>query len=279
MSASMSSLSLDHVGYVAASLPLLRATMQRLGFAPTEPALLMRANPETGELESLQQQSCHAVFARSYIEFSAVMTDDPSHHLAVYRARGDGLHILALGTPDVPATQARCVLEGVPVTAPARAARPIDYGSLHGEARFEWFMAQPASAPEGLVCWVRNLTPQLVFQPAVSQHPNGALDVVEVQVEAPDLAAATERYGRWLGAAPVRTGDGLVFELEGGRLRLRAGARERFAGLVVRVRSLAICAALLRAADLPYREEPGYLTVPEAAAGGAVMVFTEGPVG
>ena len=279
MNASMSSLSLDHVGYVAESLPRLRATMQRLGFAPTEPALLMRANPETGALESLQQQSCHAVFGRSYIEFSAVMTDDPSHHLAVYRARGDGLHILALGTMDVAATQARCVREGVPVTPPARAARQIDYGGLHGEARFEWFMAQPASAPEGLVCWVRNLTPQLVFQSAVSQHPNGALDVIEVQVEAPDLAAAAARYGRWLGVTPVHSDDGLVFELEGGRLRLRVGKRERFAGLVVRVRQLATCEALLRTASLPYRAEPGRLTVPEAAAGGAVMVFTEGPAG
>ncbi len=214
MSVSMPSLSLDHVGYVAASLPQLRATMQRLGFAPTEPALLMRANPETGALESLQQQSCHAVFGRSYIEFSAVMTDDPSHHLAVYRARGDGLHILALGTTDVAATHARCIREGVPVTPPARAARQIDYGSLHGEARFEWFMAQPASAPEGLVCWVRNLTPQFVFQPEVSQHPNGALDVVEVQVEASDLAAAAARYGRWLGAEQRPYGKDATFVQE-----------------------------------------------------------------
>lgn len=275
MSDAVDSLSLDHVGYVAESLGPLRATMQRLGFAPTEPALLMRANPQTGALESLQQESCHAVMGRSYIEFSAVLTADPAHHLAAYRARGDGLHILALGAADVGAAQARCVLGGVPVTAPARAARHIAYGSLHGEARFEWFMATPESAPEGLICWVRNLTPQLVFQPEVTQHPNGALDLVEVQIEAraPDVAAA--RYAGWLGMAPTRTQDGLLFELEGGRLRLQAGSRDRYAGLVVRVRDLGACERLLRAAGLPVRAEPGRLAVPETVAGGAVMVFTD----
>ena len=279
MSAPARVASLDHVGYVAASMPALRATMRRLGFAPTEPTLLMRANPHTGELESLQQESCHAVFGRSYIELSAVLTADPAHHLAAYRARGDGLHILALGAADVAAAHARCVERGVPVTAPARAARRIDYGSLHGEARFEWFMVLPDSAPEGLICWVRNLTPQLVFQPEISRHPNGALDVVEVQIEALDAEAAASRYAGWLGSAPTRTDDGLLFELEGGSLRLRAGPRDRYAGLVIRVQDLAACERLLRAANLPIDVQPGRLTVPESVAGGAVMVFTEGPAG
>lgn len=279
MISAVASLSLDHVGYVAGSMEALRRTMQRLGFAPTEPALLMRANPHTGALESLQQESCHAVFGRSYIEFSAVLTADPAHHLAAYLARGDGLHILALGAADVAAAQSRCVQNNVPVTVPARAARRIDYGSRHGEARFEWFMVLPNSAPEGLICWVRNLTPQLVFQPEVSRHPNGALDVVEVQIEARDLDLAASRYAVWLGSAPALTPDGLSFQLEGGRLRLRAGPRDRYAGLVVRVQDLAACESLLRAAALPIAVQPGRLTVPEAAAGGAVMVFTEGPAG
>lgn len=279
MSAPAGVVSLDHVGYVGASMPALRATMQRLGFAPTEPTLLMRANPHSGALESLQQESCHAVFGRSYIELSAVLTADPAHHLAAYRARGDGLHILALGAADVAAAHAHCIEHGVPVTAPARAARRIDYGNLHGEARFEWFMVLPASAPEGLICWVRNLTPQLVFQPQVSRHPNGAVDVVEVQIETQDPESAAARYAGWLGVAPARTNDGLLFELEGGSLRLRAGSRDGYTGLVVQVQDLAACAALLRAADMPLRAEPGRLTVPAAAAGGADMAFVEAVAG
>jgi Glyoxalase-like domain len=279
MNSTVAAVSLDHVGYVADSLPALRAAMQRLGFAPTQPTRLMRANPQTGALESLQQESCHAVFGRSYIEFSAVLTADPAHHLAPYRARGDGLHILALGAADVAAAQARCVQNAVLVTAPARATRRIDYGSLHGEACFEWFMVSPESAPEGLICWVRNLTPQLVFQPEVSAHPNGALDVVEVQIESQNPEAAAARYAAWLGIAAARTNDGLLFDLEGGRLRLRAGTRARYAGVVVRVQDLAACAGVLRAARLPIRAQHGQLTVPATFAGGAVMVFAEGPAG
>lgn len=279
MNSTAAPVSLDHVGYVAASLPALRAAMLRLGFAPTQPTLLMRANPQSGALESLQQESCHAVFRRSYMEFSAVLTADPAHHLAAYRARGDGLHILALGAADMAAARAQCVRNGVLATAPARAARRIDYGSQRGEARFDWFMVSPESAPEGLICWVRNLTPQLVFQPEVSAHPNGALDVVEVQIESMDPEEAAARYAAWLGIEPARTNDGLLFELDGGRLRLRAGARARYAGLMIQVQDLAACESLLRAAGLPIRVQPGRLTVPETFAGGAVMVFADGFAG
>jgi len=148
--------SLDHVGFVGGDLLRLIGAMQRLGFATTEPQMLMRRDAATGAAVSLRQQSCHAVFASGYIELSAVLTDDPSHHLAAYRQRGEGLHILALGSRDPDADWHRCTAAGLPCSVPAGASRQIDYGARRGEARFRWFMLGPEAAPEGLLCLVRN---------------------------------------------------------------------------------------------------------------------------
>jgi hypothetical protein len=164
---------LDHIGYVGRSLDALRDGMGRLGFATTEPRELMGVDATSGAAVSLRQRSCHAVFERGYVELSAVETDDPRHHLAAYRRRGDGLHILALGSGAIAVEHARCVAAGIGATPLARAARRIEYGERHGEARFEWFMFTPEESPEGLVCFATNLTPELVYQRCA--RPRGSL--------------------------------------------------------------------------------------------------------
>jgi hypothetical protein len=287
------SLALDHVGYVGADMGALRATMQRLGFACTDPRPLLREAADGGAPQSLQQESCHVVFGAGYLELSAVLTDDPRHHLGAYRARGTGLHILALGSDDVDARQARCRAVGIAVTAASNAARRIDYGTRHGEARFRWFMLEPHAAPDGLVCVVRNETPELVFQPAVQQHDNGAVALVEMALQVDDLQAAARRYGALLdvdvdGGAAARAGS-VALALQGGSLwiatpaafQARFGAAAagiatpRFAAAGVRVTNLAAAATLLRARGVPCERRGAELVVPAHAACGAVMVFTE----
>ena len=191
--------SLDHVGFVAPQLAPLRASMRALGFTLTEPRELRRTDPVTGASVSLQQWSCHAVFEQGYVELTAVENDDPGHHLAAYLQRGAGLHILALGSARIGAEHARCAAAGIATTAPARATRRIEYGERHGDAAFEWFMFAPAEAPEGLVCYAHNLTPELVYQRSVQQHANGAVALEEVVVTVPQPPAAAARYERLLG--------------------------------------------------------------------------------
>jgi hypothetical protein len=284
---------LDHAGLVGAELAPLVEAMQRLGFSTTEPKLLMRTDPASGVAVSLRQQSCHVVFATGYVELSAVLTDDPAHHLAAYRVRGEGLHILALGSADPDADWRRCSAAGLPCSAPAGASRRIDYGTRHGEARFRWFMLQPAASPEGLLCLVRNETPELVFQPEVSRHANGAEALCELVVHARDPAATAARLGVSTGVEPLSleggTAQGLRLPLEGGghlevlsstALQARFGAEaagalpaDRFAALQVRVQDLAVTAALLARNAVPFTRRGPELVVPPAAAGGAIMAF------
>jgi hypothetical protein len=279
---------LDHVGYVAADLAALRAEMLQLGFAPTEPRELLGVDAATGEARPLGQRSCHVVLGRGYIELTAVDAPAPAHHLATWLARGAGLHILALGSDAIAVEQARCAAAGLAVTAPARASRRIEYGELHGDARFEWFMFAPRETPEGLLCYAHNQTPDLVYQPSVQAHQNGAQALTEVVLLCADLGAARARWQRLLGVAPQSGSHELRFELGGGDVTLcdvdgcaaRFGALapdlaagERFVASVVSVRDPAACEHVLQTAGVEPERRGAQLIVPLHRAGGALLVF------
>lgn len=273
---------LDHVGLVGRALEPLLDAARRLGFAPTEPKPLLGRDPVTGEPRSLGQSSAHLVFEAGYVELSAVLTDSRDHHLAAYLRRHEGLHILALGVDDIGVAHERCRAAGLPVTAVAAASRAIEYGDRRGEARFEWFMLAPAAAPEGLVCCVRHLTPELVFQPAVQRHPNGALALAGVYVSAADPGAVLARLAAVSGAEPQ--GDRL--DLPGGWLRVMAPAAlaARFpgaglpaapclAGFAVRVRNLGQARAAAAAGGARIREAGDAFWVGARDGGGGLVEF------
>lgn len=275
-------LRLDHVGFLGRDLEALRAAFAALGFMPTEARALMKRTADGG-LAPLDQSSAHVVFEQGYVELSA--TNAPNH-LAQYAGAGDALVIAAFGVDDIPAAHAGCLARGVRLSAPAKAARRIEYGEKHGEARFEWFMVEPADAPDGLVCFVRHETPELVFQPEVQQHENGAVALRELTVTASDLEASAERYRSILGHRPQRHPDEYVFTLGGTILRVTTPARLRatlalkprvrpdaLMAMHVVVRDLAHARQVLRSRRVPCVESPGRLVIAPAKAGGAVLVL------
>ena len=70
-------------------------------------------------------------------------------------------------------------------------------------------MLGAASTPEALVCFVRNERPELIFQPEVQRHPNGArsLDSVIIRSNEPEATAA--RYASYTGSTAVAAGSRL----------------------------------------------------------------------
>lgn len=275
-------LKLDHVGFLGRDLAALRAAFAALGFAPTEPRALMKRESD-GRLVPLDQSSAHVVLEQGYIELSA--TSAPNH-LAHYAGGADALVIAAFGVDDLDAAHAGCRARGVRLTAQASAARPIEYGAKHGEARFRWFMVEPADAPDGLVCFLRHETPELVFQPEVQQHENGARALRELTITASDLEASADRYRSILGHRPARHPDEYVFALGGTILRLTTTAKLRaslgfkarvkpdaFAAIHVAVRDLARARHVLRAHRISCVETADKLVVAPAKAAGAALVL------
>lgn len=293
-------LQLDHVGIVTRDLQLLRERWLRLGFAPTAIRELYRIDSQTGERVPLGQRSCHAVFAQSYVELSEVTTSDASHHLAHWQARGPGLDILALSSTTLLSHHARLAKGPYALTPLADASRRIDYGSSQGDARFSWCMLAPSESPEGLVCLMQHLSPELVYQAEVQQHPNGAVALEEILISMParDLAAMSARYQALLDVSPLPQADGaVVFELAHGRVSLvpqsvadvslpRLDGQAHFAALVIAVKDIEQVAECLRSKAVAFKASrpsasqspPIQLIVDEADVGGARLIFRQARV-
>lgn len=207
-------LSLDHVGLVGPSIEALRSSWSARGFSVTEPEELMALDAATGQRVSLGQRSCHIIFERGYIELTAVDAVTPKHHLHPWisgpSSRSEvSLSIIAIGADDIEGVHARLAAGRLPVGAIAQASRPIHYGARRGDALFRWFMLDAASTPEALVCFVRNERPELVFQPEVQQHPNGARALDSVIICADEPRATADRYAGYAGSVSVAAASGL----------------------------------------------------------------------
>ncbi len=200
---------LDHLGIAVRQIEPLLALFRQLGFAPTAPRELQRLN-DHGQLEPLGQVSAHLVFADTYVELSAVPDPASGNHLEPFLDRYQGLHILALRSPDLDAARQQCTAAGLHPSELQQAGRRIEYGDRHGDARFRWWMLPADELPDGLLCHVDNQTPELVFQPAVQAHLNGALGVTGVIVNTPQLAEATRRWERALGGLSAEAGRFLL---------------------------------------------------------------------
>ncbi len=276
---------LDHVGLVAPGLDALVARYRALGFSPTEPRPLLRFDPATGASLPIGQSSAHVVFESGYVELTQIDRALRDHHLGPWVRRHFGLHILAIGVEDIAAAHERCASAGVAVRAPARASRAVEYGSRHGEARFEWFMLEPAASPEGLLCLVRHETPGLVHQREVESHANGALALEGVYIVTKEPLEVGRRLGIVTGARPAEDRSIAL-----GRCWIRLlspdGFAERFpgahvpatpclAGFAVRVADLrraraAVAPGLVAPAPAP----GGGFWVDAPHAGGCVVEFT-----
>ncbi|NBU26084.1 MAG: VOC family protein, partial [Gammaproteobacteria bacterium] len=200
---------MDHIGLVGPSMAALRRGWLDAGFSVTEPETLMALDPATGRRVSLGQQSCHIVLERGYIELTAVDAVTPQHHLYPWIRSGVSLGIIAFGAGDLEAVHRRLLEAELPAGPLARASRPIRYGTRRGDALFTWFALGAASTPESLVCFVRNERPELVYQPEVQRHPNGAraLEGVVICSDEPDRTAA--RYAGYAGTAAQTVAPGL----------------------------------------------------------------------
>jgi Glyoxalase-like domain len=265
---------LDHVGFVGPDLAALRSAFMRLGFSPTMPQPLMRRDSASGVLVPLEQSSCHIVLDKTYIELSASHTTDPNHHLAAYACAAPRLQILAFASDDIDAAHSALVSAGIRATNAAWAARAIHYGSRRGEARFRWYMVEPQDSPEGLVCFVRNATPELVYQPEVQRHPVGARAVTGIAIVLPSRQAASitaDRYERYLGGndPAVKILDAQLAEAAMGSWARQATSA--FAGLAVEVDDLVAAATALAAQGVPHEARAAGLIVPPAYAGGAAL--------
>lgn len=322
---------LHHVGHVVDDMVEALALYRRMGFAMPPPAYPALAPRPGAPAEPFGAGNTHAdLRSGSFVELVTHVADDaggripsdatliplqaPPELLSTLTARitntsatiasclerFPGLHILFLQSPDVGAAARRLHEAGVGHAGVNTLSRPVESEAgtqletiSYLEIDSEDPAARPGSVAEGRVGVAAAADPSLLAMRTHPEHPNGAVDLVEVVlcVADTDLTAVEQRYQAYLGRSARPDGPARVFDLDGGALTLvtpeglatllpgeRPPALPAFVAYAIAVRDITATRKLLRDNGFsPALSAAGDPYVPAAAALGAAVIFRSAP--
>jgi catechol 2,3-dioxygenase-like lactoylglutathione lyase family enzyme len=288
----MVDLTLDHVGVAIKDLDRGRDAYLRLGFRLT--ARSMHAgSPSAGAPVVPWGSGNHcAMLGRGYIEVVGLTDPDRYSSVKDMVARYEGLHIAALGCDDADAAYAALSGTGLPLQAPRALERDAAFGEQDEEmrrARFRNLYLDRAQYPEANFLYIEHLTRDVLWQPHLLDHPNGAVALERVYFCADDVATTADRLGRVTTAAPSKLREGEVgIGLARGSLQIldrAAWARRRgvsmtepiatAVGFAVRVNSLGETRRLLVQRGVSFNEHDGIWVDPTDGCGTTLHFFEE----
>lgn len=196
---------LDHVGIALRDLERAADLYRRLGFTLADRGYHTRPAPGGGQ-ERVGTGNYCMMLRHSYLELIGVT--DP----AIYTgrldddlARYEGLHIV--GCDDTEAAVAQLRRNGASAAEIRTLNRPIQERGGSGLAAFA-IIELMVDLPETYFLAIRQLTPELLWQPHLLDHANGAQSLKGVTVCVADPAELAARMGRLLGIAAQSDGAG-----------------------------------------------------------------------
>lgn len=287
----MVDLALDHVGVGLRDLDRGRDAFLRLGFRLT--ARSMHAgSPSPGAPVVPWGSGNHcAMLGRGYIEVLGLTDSNLFSSVKDMVSRYEGLHIVALGCDDADAAYATLHAAGLPVEAPRALERDAAFGE-HDEAtrraRFRNIYLDRTPYPEARFLYIEHLTRDVLWQPHLLDHPNGALALERVYFCTDDVAATAARLGRVADAPPktvsageaeVRLACGTLVVLDRDAWARRQGGEAQApiataAGFAISVKSLGETRRLLVQRGVSFQEHDG-IWVDPADGCGATLHFLE----
>jgi catechol 2,3-dioxygenase-like lactoylglutathione lyase family enzyme len=316
---------LHHVGHVVEDMAAALALYRRLGFVVPPPSYPVMARHEGAEPEPFGAANTHADFPGNFVELATRVREGDqvpagaklvplqapaevllklleriaatSANLGICLERFEGLHILMFSSPDIDAAAARLTESGIGHGGVNTVRRPVETesGIVAESVRYLEIDsglagARPGTVAEGRVGVVADLDPHIQGT-RQSDHPNGAVDLVEAVLCVADseLAAARTRYQAYLHRRARTDGQAQVFDLDDARLILvpesglatllpgeRPAAVPALSAYTVAVRDIATAQDVLRDNGIPLRRTAsGDLFVPSAEALGTAIIFRQ----
>ena len=260
-------LQIDHVGVLGPAIDQLVDEYRRLGFTIIGPAELSAVDAH-GNRVGLGQHSAHIMFDSSYIELTAVPDASPAHHLTHFLEPPWGMRLLLPACHDIDAVRATCAERGLNPTPVRAATRDLDYNPGK-EAKFRWFGLAAEDWPDVLVAYVSHQTPELVFDPDVSRHANGACGLSGLYYVADALP---DRYAHLESGGPhsiclIKPDDASGF------FGFDVSGTTPFAGIGIATGDLASTLDLIERSGAPYKLIGGACVVQTTT--GLCLVFTQ----
>ena len=208
----MQELLLDHVGVAVAGLDVGAQAYRRLGFTLT-----------TRSTHEGRATGNHCVMLEAgYIELIGIANPGVESSFYAMLERYEGIHIVALGCGN--AAEAAPILQARHdgIGDPELLERQADFGPDNRETRraaFQNIYTDPSVFPEARFLFIEHETPEVLWQPHLLKHPNGATGLVEIAICAPDAQATATRLALTLGVNAEAKGAGIhALDLARGRV-------------------------------------------------------------
>ena len=285
---------LDHVGVAITDLERGRAAYERLGFALT-PRSIHRGSPTPGAPVIPFGSGNHcAMFRDGYLEIVGLTDPAIYSNIKSLVARYEGAHIVAFSVPSADSACAALAARGVSVEGVRKLERDAAYGRDGSETRkaaFRNLYFDLAAFPESRMIFIEHLTPEVLWQPHLLDHPNGVVALRDVFLCVADARAAADKYTALFGADAHATAAGeWRIELDRGSVWIvtpeawasrapgaAAPALPSPAGIGFAVRDLAATRTLLAENGLDARDGPdgAVWVAPEHACGAAILFYQE----
>jgi catechol 2,3-dioxygenase-like lactoylglutathione lyase family enzyme len=279
---------INHVGMAVRDLAGTVARYEAMGFQLTPYSEHSGAWKPGEKVQSLRSGNRCVMFANSYLEILA-STDpnQPSPRIEGYLKHHQGAHIICFNTEDVHALDRRLRGAGVATSGVIPLQREIDTPEGSRLARFERAQFAPDDSPEGYIQAARHLTPEYIYQPRYTQHPNRCEQLSEAIVVAADLEQFVEKYHRYLDAPAEWRGPTARFRLPLGSILTLVEAQHApallpgtllpplpgIAAVVFRTPDLPMLRDRLVANGFAVGEANDRLIVPAEQASGVAVVF------
>ncbi len=281
---------LDHCGVAVSDLDRGRDAFAKLGFQLTARSFHSGARTTGGPVEPWGSGNHCAMFHEGYLEIIGLTDASMYSSVKPMVERYEGLHIVAIGCGDADAAYAEFQKAGAPVEAPRALERDAAFGPGNREvrrAKFRNMYVEHDKFAEGRFIFIEHLTRDVLWQPHLMDHPNGALALDAVYFVVADLEGTLKKFGPLFSANIQRFPGGAKLQLDRGTLWLSMEKewRERVpgnfvppvpspAGFGIRVKSIDAARRLVESNGL--RVHAGmsasqFWVAPEDACGAAIQ--------
>lgn len=281
---------LDHCGVAVKSLDRGRDAYARLGFQLTARSFHSGSRTKGEPVEPWGSGNHCAMFRDGYLEIigltDASMYSTVKDMVATY----EGLHIVAIGSGEADAAYAEFQEAGAPVEAPRALERDAAFGPGDKEtrrAKFRNMYVERAKFTEGRFIFIEHLTRDVLWQPHLLDHPNGALGIDAVYFVVADPEATAKKFAPLFSDRIERFPGAVKLELDRGTMWLTQEAEwhKRVpgsfvppvpspAGFGIRVASIDVTRKYLEANGVPVQagmSASQLWVAPEHACGAAIQ--------
>jgi catechol 2,3-dioxygenase-like lactoylglutathione lyase family enzyme len=251
-------LRLDHLGLATTNLESARRAYERLGFTLSPRSMHAGSTAAGGPVVPWGSGNHCAMFENGYLELLGLVDASLPSNVKQMVARYEGLHIVALECASADETYSHAVASGIasrePITLERDASFGVD-GGITRRAGFRNVYLDPVAYPEARFILIEHRTPDVLWQPHLLQHPNGAVGLEAVYLVSADVADTVGRFTVLFGQ-PKQVGDAHRFELPRGSLWVTSEKAMRAAVPVFGDAPIhPVAAASIRVKSLPVLEQ------------------------